>query len=201
MSHSAVLIAISPTTDIEGAVSEQMAPFDENGVWGGEGTRWDGWQIGGRYSGRLLGRDVISRNEVDLEAMREDETSRYLSVYREAEANAGPLVELLYGVDPARTAVAEYLEEKVTDFPWFGAFLKDRIWQEQERLGWWGGTFKTECETATGENPNICIYHNEKDGARIISWNGDPNWRQKFFARFVEKLPPETLLVGVDYHV
>ncbi len=58
MSHASVIVALSEADmqgakDLNEAIQFQMAPFDEQGEWGGEGTRWDWWMIGGRYSGRF----------------------------------------------------------------------------------------------------------------------------------------------------
>jgi len=59
MSHAAVIVA--PTKEqvtrlgVEGAVSWEMEPFDENGTWFRDGSRWDWYQIGGRFTGMLTG--------------------------------------------------------------------------------------------------------------------------------------------------
>lgn len=59
MSHASILVALSPEdikeadNDIEKAIGHQMAPFNEGGEWFADGSRWDWWQIGGRFSGRF----------------------------------------------------------------------------------------------------------------------------------------------------
>lgn len=58
MSHASVIVAVSPESikqlgGIENAVAEQMYPFDENGECFRDGSRWDWYQIGGRYTGKF----------------------------------------------------------------------------------------------------------------------------------------------------
>lgn len=61
MSHAAIIA--SPTLEsvlklgIEGALSWEMEPFDENGQWFRDGSRWDWYRIGGRYTGLISGYD------------------------------------------------------------------------------------------------------------------------------------------------
>jgi hypothetical protein len=58
MSHASCIVALSPEElskhgSVEDAVAWQMLPFDENGEWFAEGSRWDWWQVGGRYTGKF----------------------------------------------------------------------------------------------------------------------------------------------------
>ncbi len=202
MSHSAVLVAISPTTDIEKAVQHEMAPFDEQGEWFGDGSRWDWWVIGGRYCNRLLGKDVLPRSQVNLDQMRRDEINRYTKNFSESRNRGYPenAFEFITGIKLDET-LEQYLARKVkTGFPWFGAFLKDRTWHEHKRLGWFGVDASTECARA-GADTHVCLFENADAGSKIYSWNSNEAWDEIFFKRFVEPLPPETLLVNVDYHV
>lgn len=58
MTHFAVLVITDGTEDsIEGAVERLLAPYDENGVWFRENSKWDWWVIGGRWTGVLDGYD------------------------------------------------------------------------------------------------------------------------------------------------
>ena len=203
MSHSSVLVAVDPTDNVQKAVEFQMAPFDENlaGEWFGDGSRWDWWQIGGRYEARLLGKDIIRRADVDLNQMRLDEIERYTTHWHKSQRYAGEAhYEFITGIEPG-VSVEDYVQSKVkTGFPWFGAFLKDRTWHEHERLGWFGGSVKTECEIR-GAETHVCLFENKNLGSKIYSWQGNESWDDIFFKRFVEGLAPETLLVCVDYHV
>lgn len=200
MSHSAVLVAIEPTDDIDAAVTYQMAPFDENGEMFGDGTRWDWWQIGGRYSGRLHGKDVIARGDIDLTRMRADQVARFTNAYKEMLSTTDCRdKKFIFGVDETET-LEQYLARKIEcDFPWFYGFLRNRIWQDKERLGWFAMATATECEIG-GKEAHICT-HDNTDGSRIVSWGSSSSWDKMFYTRFVEPLSPETLLVCVDYHV
>jgi hypothetical protein len=57
--HGCIIVALSPAEieehgGVEEAVDWNMAPFDENDEWCADGSRWDYWTIGGRYSGQLV---------------------------------------------------------------------------------------------------------------------------------------------------
>ena len=53
MTHFPVIVMVPGDADVDAAVAKQLQPFDENGEWGRDGSRWDWWQIGGRFSGLL----------------------------------------------------------------------------------------------------------------------------------------------------
>ena len=87
-------------------------------------------------------------------------------------------------------------------FPPHYAFLQNRRWNEGKRMGWFGGTIKSECEPATKTKHRRCLVKDAKSKSAIVVWNEDhQNWGHEFYARFVEPLPTETWLVTVDYHV
>jgi hypothetical protein len=68
MSHATVLVLTE--TGSEDEVSTLMEPYNEDGEWfrGRTGDRpeskWDWWKIGGRYSGRLNGKNVAPVSEL-----------------------------------------------------------------------------------------------------------------------------------------
>lgn len=69
MSHATVICALDGRTkevNLERAVSRAMRPFDENGAGRmfANGTRWDWYQIGGRWSGGLGGSNSLRRQYV-----------------------------------------------------------------------------------------------------------------------------------------
>lgn len=208
MSHASILVALDPSTmesEIEDAIKHQMEPFDENDEWIRDGSRWDWWQIGGRFSGRLRGRDYIRRREVDLDMMRLDQLERFRKHYAEYEKELAGRPdfkhgEFIYGVKMGET-LEQYLERNVKNpFPSFYGFLRNRVWQETERMGWFGGSFKTECEIG-GADVHICVYENKEMGSKIVSWQGSESFKDKFYERFIEALEPDVWLVTVDYHV
>jgi hypothetical protein len=206
MSHAALLCAIEgQREDIPRLVAHEMAPFDENNECFRKASRWDWWIIGGRWDGYLLGHNVIRRDEIDLQAMRErivqDLQASYVAA--EAEEKLGVTGRLLvYGIEAGESEAAYVRRRTPTcSFPRFWAFLRNRRWNEKKRMGWFGCETATECEIA-GKDVKRCLVRNTATEAAIVSWgDDDTTWQDKFFDRFVRDLEPETLLVVVDYHV
>ena len=61
MSHFATLVLVDGgTEDVEGRVAELLAPYDENDECFREGSRWDWYQIGGRWTGAISDYDPES---------------------------------------------------------------------------------------------------------------------------------------------
>lgn len=212
MSHAAILVAVDcKRQEIDEAISFQMEPFDENDTAFKDGSRWDWYVIGGRYEGRLLGKNILKRSEFNREKMKESAVARYQKAWDEAkkefkekskkagEAAAWQWLGLAYEIGPD-TKEAEYVG--LAEVSFYG-FLRNRTWHENERLGWFGGSAKTECEIATGEEiKGKCLHKNEELDAKIVVWNSpEKDWTTNFYRRFIEPLPPETYLVVVDYHV
>lgn len=203
MSHASCLVAVDgPLNRIKELVAEQMEPFNENEGWFADGSRWDYWVIGGRSEHALAGKTIVRRAELSYDALR---------AYREGKARAW--AEEAKGLDTTERALRFGFAENQTDddyvaeyaTPYFWAFLRNRQWHENERLGWFGGTAKSECELASKEEPvGKCLHEIERDGirARVIGWRQDERaWKAAYWRRFIEPLPPETILVAVDYHV
>lgn len=64
MSHATVLVSVEGTETyrpglISKLVDEQMAPFDENDCMFRDGSRWDWYEIGGRWNGLLCPKNII----------------------------------------------------------------------------------------------------------------------------------------------
>jgi hypothetical protein len=95
---------------------------------------------------------------------------------------------MIYGLPPDETldsAIAKAKAKRLSAY----AFLRNRRWCENERLGFFGMATKSECQIKAEEegksHEGRCIH---EDSA-------------KFYDRFINDLSPETILVGVDYHV
>lgn len=213
MSHATVLIALAPEDieragSVEAAVDWQMQPFDENGHWFKDGSRWDWFEIGGRYAGRLLGANIRRRSELREEDLRDAQLKRADKLWAEWEAdpNKDQFHRVhLYGLkdEDTRDTLRERFEQHLLTAY---AFLRDRRWHEQERLGWFGVGARTECEVkaaAHGEDyEGVCLHRDEATGAAIMSYGeGEEHWQRVFFRRFIKNLAPDTTLVMVDYHV
>jgi hypothetical protein len=57
MSHFPAIVLVEHDVNPEDRAAELLAPYDEQGVWGADGTRWDWWVVGGRWTGALDGYD------------------------------------------------------------------------------------------------------------------------------------------------
>jgi|SRR5215475_2449507 len=188
MSHASLLVALEKTRvdeiGLEEALQEQMAPFDENEECFRDGSRWDWYQIGGRFTGMLDNYDP----EKDPQNMESDGRVKWPTKWAQHKGDIGQ----------PDTLNAEYKGSY--------AFLRNRHWHEAERLGWFGGSAKTECEIFHPDDPDKvfgkCLHKDEKTGARVICWNEPWElWQVNFRKRFIEPLPADTVLVNVDYHV
>lgn len=204
MSHAAVLIALDPTADeanVEDLVAEQMAPFSEGGDWFRDGSRWDWYVIGGRYSGRLNGKDVIRLREFDLATFRREQVARAEDRWEAAQKDRPEVRDFIYGLKPEDTRDTLVAEAESLNFYVPYAFLRNMRWDESNRMGWFGCATATECENK-GKDVNRCLWRDQKSEVLLCSWN-EPHeqWREKFHERFIAPLDPDTLLVVVDYHV
>jgi hypothetical protein len=215
MSHARVIVAIDGErkNDVEAALEWEMMPFDESGECFKDGSRWDWYQIGGRFSGQLDGADIVQVKNLKLDRMIETKRQRLIESYHEAakEKHKGARM-LVYDVDPDEITLESWLESRVDGikFPASYAFLRNRHWHEGERMGWFGVSAATECEIAAkkSENSSIeemirrCKYRDPETDASVVCWNEPWEiWNREFYHRFIEPLSPETVLVNVDYHV
>lgn len=215
MSHASLIVAIQGIDDlddidaIEAAVQHQMQPFDENGEWFADGSRWDWWQIGGRYSGKLMGNDVCRRSDLsdtEIADFKEKRARNSWAEYQEfLRDNPAEIASFMYGFKPEDT-LESYIAEARAELISAYAFLKDRRWCENERLSWFASKGATECEIkAAGqgiEYKGRCIHTDKELGAQIVNWSEDGSqWGRMFWPRFIRNLAPDTILVGVDYHV
>ena len=240
MSHASCLVALSPENitgasgSIEMAIEFQMDPFNENGEWFKDGSRWDWYEIGGRYTGRLTGydpesdpenwktchnrkvdgADIVKRVDLDITALHKQSRKVLEKNYVKAASKSADRdrqwIKTLHNVDPLEENLNAYLartcktaDQSVTHY----AFLRNRHWNEPERLGWFGSAAATECEIRTKKTgvkaaTGRCLHRDEETGARVVVWNESLEaWSKEFYRRFVEDLNPNTVLVTVDYHV
>lgn len=235
MSHAVVIVALSEDDiaaaggDVDSAVSHQMEPFDENGCdeMFEEGSRWDWWVIGGRWTGKLTGYEPLKdRDNYDRCWLCEGTGSRPLSpeTMREISAAGHPVI----GNGCNGCMGTGWILKSARDWKKLGniakrseiqnaqlsayAFLRDRKWHERTRMGWFGMPAATECQVKslqqTGEEyTGRCVFKNEAAGSQIVSWQEDEKegeddrWGRLYFPRFIRNLPPEMTLVAVDYHI
>lgn len=211
MSHAVVIVAIDPKEveekgSVEAALEYQMQPFDENGNWFKDGSRWDWYVIGGRWSGFFLGKDIIKVSEANPEEWREAKRKKLIENWKAAQAderskNDDTFKYFVYGIEKDMTFdqyIAKFLPEGASiSAP---AFLRERNWHENGRMGWFGVNTATECERDGKEAPRICRY--KKGKASTNTWNvDDAEWKAKYYDRFIKQCPDDWYLVVVDYHV
>jgi hypothetical protein len=229
MSHASVIVALSPQ-DIEAAdsildaVAFQMDTFKEGSELFADGSRWDWYQVGGRYTGTFDGYDpetdpanIVSCEICQGTGLRNDQLGRdHRLLNPEYTCNgcdgAGQRVEwptqwVEHAGDITTRANATELvgEDRLTAY----AFLRNREWRERSRLGWWAMEAKTECEIARSDDngesfTGRCLHTCERTGARVISYaegEDESRWSELFWPRFIRELPPDTTLVVVDYHI
>jgi hypothetical protein len=224
MSHASVLVALNGafTEDqIEEAVAEQMTPFDENGAWFSNGSRWDWYVVGGRFTGLLDGYDptedpvnMVVCNLCQGSGIRPGGREQFGDVWFEGcngcNGCHGKGKHVAFHYEPHAKDVMRLADlkalprsEPLTSY----AFLRNHRWQERERLGWFGSAASTECEIAAKNGKLVkgkCLFKGEWEGktVRIISWAEEwEQWSANFYHRFIEPLPDDTWLAVVDYHV
>jgi predicted CxxxxCH...CXXCH cytochrome family protein len=223
MSHAVVLVAVDgPLDKIEEQVEHEMAPFDENEEWFRDGSRWDWYQIGGRFTGWISGydpeTDPANREVCELchGSGRRPDAASFGADWNKAangcngchgtgERVAWPSQWKRHNGDIIVVSAID-----ITKFKAPSAFLTNRHWHESERMGWFGGSTYTECERKDMDKPQAnpeawfgrCLHKDEATGARVICWN-EPSevWDAQFYKRFIEPLPESKYLVVVDYHV
>lgn len=162
MSHFAVVVLTKAAADDRDAVladvERLLAPYDEAGEWFADGSRWDWWQIGGRFTGALDGYDpgedpenltacevcegTGTRPEWPVETSPEwivecngcngcHGQGQHLKWPSEWADHAGDIMATL----EAHTIGNAFVPAAVV--------TPDGEWHEEGRVGWWGVTIET----------------------------------------------------------
>lgn len=204
MSHATVMVAVTngakSVKQIEQAVAEQLHPFSEENQSFQDGSRWDWYQIGGRWKGWFDGQDAIAVKDINLDKLKAEHIAGLTQTYYAAMNEKDPgLRSILYDDIPDGEELAGYLARHDVKFPATRAFLKAYHWNEGERMGWFGQSMATECDMK-GEISHRCKA--TKGDGTVVTWNESfEEWEKKFYQRFIEPLEPSNILVVVDYHV
>lgn len=161
MTHFQVLVILPPDSDDpEAGVAELLAPYDENGEWFADGSRWDWWVIGGRWDGEIRGlvwepvmqtcflcQGTGTRTDPIVEKMSETEREHFVltmngcnGCHGTGMAEAWPTHEGYRSLERNLCTVAEIKQET----PPLAFVTPDGVWHETERMGWWGMTIPTE---------------------------------------------------------
>jgi hypothetical protein len=279
MSHAPLIVAVSPDQlaehgTLEKAIAWLMAPFDEDeqGGWFADGSRWDWYVIGGRFTGKfapdyepradtanyktcdlcggtgtrpdmnmdyphrepsaaghpVIGRgcngclgtgwdmkhpgewrtlgNVCKRSDLDEASLKAGQRVQAEQHWAQYQADRHKELWNFPEGETLESLTASYEQCPLAAY----AFLRDRRWHEQGRMGWFGREAATECELKADEEGKEfvgrCLHKCEKTGAEIVSWSEsgrakDDRWNRLYWARFVRNLPGETTLAICDYHV
>lgn len=194
MSHFGVAVVLpkgvsKDHSEIEDKVAEQLAPYDEDGAWFADGSRWDWWVIGGRWDGAIRGLEWITYTEdcdlCDATGERPGGREQFGDTWYENTNGCNGCKGT--GQKPVWTTDGRYqdLERNVTQVKHaktedFAAFITpEGEWVEMTRMGWWG----MEIPDEAGQTKATKVARFDQEWARI---------REKY---------PHHLVVGVDCHV
>jgi hypothetical protein len=146
-------------------------------------SKWDWWDVGGRFGGMLLVKgeeeDFTPVNQArlkDIEWGKMQESDRIArkngakKLFREDDEG---MRHLCFGIEPG-TTIEQYIETD-TPFATFAVITPDGEWHESATMGFWAVTY------------------NEKES--------EEEWGKKFHERFLKDANPETILVVVDCHI
>lgn len=128
----------------EREVERLLEPYDENGTAFSEGSRWDWWEVGGRWDGRMTGDGIGTERPCHCVA-GEGAVATAPSPDCYWCAGKGTVVEwqpneLVPALDrnscPGREVSPEFVP--------YAYVTPDGEWHERGRMGWWGITIEDE---------------------------------------------------------
>lgn len=223
MSHASVLVVLpGEIREPQEAVQYEMEPFDEEGGWFRDGSRWDWWVIGGRFTGclDLYDPQMDKRNWESCDLCDGTGTRRDLDKVVEGWCNGcsqflkkglavGVRIKWPTEWVPHNGDVMTMgeLRKIKRDSPFRTyAVLKERNWHERSRLGWFGDETKTEHDRANGDEekpPETQRFRLDSSHEAIITTYNEPDehWEARFGKRFLDPLPDSVRVAMVDYHV
>lgn len=166
-------------------------PFDaemqDYGYWENPNSKWDWWQIGGRWEDSLK---LKSGERTDYARLKDidftpdsNAAEHYRKLWRSILTGVcedGIEKYHFFGYPNAETLVKTYGTEEEfvrinTAFSTFAVITKDGEWIEKGQMGWWG------CSSETPEEGYI--------------------WDREYKSRFIDDTDPNTYLVIVDCHI
>jgi hypothetical protein len=148
MSHFCVTVVIEGKNSLylESSLDQALEPYDENGEWFAEGSRWDWWVVGGRWTGELIsldGRDcdIARKHNIDWDAIGAKQVASLKREYGRVTAlEANPWLE------PALVGENEeaYVRRLLAPFYTYAFLDANGDWHEKSRMGWFGQAIPSE---------------------------------------------------------
>lgn len=166
MTHFAVIVLVGKNDNIERAVERLLEPYNEDGEWFREGSKWDSWVIGGRWTGGLDGYDPTT-DPRNLETCKFCEngicTQRIADQYPAYQDGVGKTCRQCKGTAKVVKwqlaphsgdvmPVAELLE-RTFELP-LAIVTPDGKWHEQGEAGWFDNVWEPEVRRLLAENPD-----------------------------------------------
>lgn len=192
MTHFATIVLIGgeinpkDRAQVENAVIPLLAPYDENGEWFKDGSRWDWWVIGGRFTGLLDGydpaADPINHEPCDFceatgittQAVADKYPAYQDTVGKECIQCRGSGWRVKWNLADHDGDVMPVEQIDWDKLPWTpGVYVTPNgEWHEQAQNGWWGTTigeskeedewtkeFRTEMESYKGATAVVVDCH------------------------------------------
>jgi hypothetical protein len=159
MTHFAVWVLTQCAEASERELSELLAPYNENGEWFADGSRWDWWVVGGRFTGMLDGYD-LEKDPANIETCnqcagtgerpggREQFGDKWYEWCHGCNGCMGTGQSLKFATrwvehDGDSQPVSRVLAAPPA-YPPVAVVTPDGKWHENERTGWWGATIPNE---------------------------------------------------------
>lgn len=144
------------------------------GYWQNSNAKWDWWEIGGRWKGKLLANgswvNSAKIKDIDWRAMKRAYAQEAREKWKKAQTASSFEREFQYGLNKV-DSLASYIKRSI-NFTTFAVITPDGKWHEKGEMGWWG------------------IVSDEKD-----------DWAENYFKNFIEPADPETIITIVDCHI
>ena len=178
MTHFPIVVLVGGPVDqvltndpYEGEVGQLLAPYDENGEWFAENSRWDWWVIGGRWDGAIGPWDkseckICEGTGTAKHAEMPTDIQKMLFGGCEGCGGSGTAVDMKPGTNILP------ISEINREFTPMAVVTKDG-WFEKGRAGWWG----TEHPDEQGNEPKTpeqweavvkAIYEQHPDAVAVL---------------------------------
>jgi hypothetical protein len=128
-------------------LANALEPFNENGEWFAEGSRWDWWVIGGRWEGMLINSeleacDYARKSEIAWELMAKAELECMFKFYNQNKQSEFASKSSEYPQpDESDT---DYARRMFRPFSTHSFLTLNGDWEENGRMGWWGQVLEEE---------------------------------------------------------